>query len=339
MRKTYLHLFISLIAPLLLCCSNRQANEPQATGQLTVNVRLSDMTSRAQASHANNLHDGSGMEDITVILVDSRNKITFIDTRSDLPDSEQQSTVVSIFKDDIRLGQYTIYAFGNTQRTSFSEVRQLLDGLKQGDNFTLHDAVFNTLEGTSTPTIDPSNTMLLTACQTVRINPQHNTATINLTRPIVWFEVRVQNNSDEEMTVLDLSFSNFNPSTGYLLPHDGNIPGSVDHRSLPAYDSGNPKKVTAKEKATIYEAFLFENRAESYLMNLTLQTPSGETAGITNEPIKTINTENAQLKPMTEQLRNQHIIVTVNAYYNKEDRQFNFEVTSWDKKYENIEFN
>ena len=42
---------------------------------------------------------------------------------------------------------------------------------------------------------------------------------------------------------------------------------------------------------------------------------------------------------MSEQLRNQHIIVSINAYYNDTDGSFNFKVTPWVEKNEEVEFN
>ena len=47
----------------------------------------------------------------------------------------------------------------------------------------------------------------------------------------------------------------------------------------------------------------------------------------------------AAVVPMTEQLRNQHIKIVINAYYNETDGAFNFSVTPWKEKNEDVSFN
>lgn len=338
MNKWYLNISFALIALLLLCCTKE--GEPQATGQLTVNVQLSDITSRAQAADDSRLYEGNGIEDVTVILVNSSDIITFIKTESNLTGAEQQTKTVTVYADNLKLGQYTLYVFGNTQNTLFAEVRTLLEGLTQDAVFDSQkrDALFTALSGTNTPKIDASHPLLLTASKTVQINIKNNTTSIELVRPIVKFEVQLYNHSDKNITVTELGFSKFNPSTGYLLPHDGNMPSTVVYRSLPAYDTSNPKSVAASQKETVYQAALFENRASEYLLNMTLHIDPDKTAELSNKQLMIVNSETSDIEPMTEQLRNQHVLVTVNAYYNTEKGQFEFEVEEWKNKEENVEF-
>ena len=49
--------------------------------------------------------------------------------------------------------------------------------------------------------------------------------------------------------------------------------------------------------------------------------------------------QTAAVTPMTEQLRNQHICIEVNAYYNETGGSFNFTVVPWEEKNEEVEFN
>lgn len=282
------------------------------------------------------------MEDVTIMLVNSKNVITFIESVNNLVGNEQESKLVTIESTDLKLGQYTLYAFGNLQNTSFTDVSNVIKGLKQGDvvGADFSNMLFQTLDGTNTPEFNNEHPMLLSASKLVNVSMQNNSTTIDLVRPVVKFEVRLYNHSvQQNMTVNSLSFSNFNSSTGYVLSHDGNMPASVSYRNLPAYDTTNPIVVAAGENATIYETVLFENRAPSYLMNMSLQVSEDEVGVINNSQLKTINRLTGEVVPMTEQLRNQHIIVMVNAYYNKQENQFKFDVVSWENKVENVEFN
>jgi hypothetical protein len=281
------------------------------------------------------------------------------------------------------------------------------------------------------------------------------------------------------MQIDDISFSNFNPSTSYILPKDGVIPTSVTYRSLPLYDTytgGTDITVPASTEQCIYQTPLFENRAPSYTMSLTakvgsggvetvtsinttdnvmlknrstgrylvdngsgkmavvsstdsavgtnraqwrfsstssgyminvgtgrkyyrstsaansgdnltfafnntfnnngylrisyysrstyylrdnndnsgsatfstgnaqtrdwtVQKSGGKTATISNSQINVVDKQTAAVTPMTEQLRNQHIKIVINAYFSQTDGQFNFTVLPWVEKNEEVEFN
>lgn len=338
--KKYIYLFATFV--LLLCsCTDRTEEELQEFGRLSINVTLSSLSSQSKAPIENYLVDGDGMEDVTILLVNSKNVVTFIESINNLTGNEQESKVVTIESSDLKLGQYSLYAFGNLQNTNFSEVSSVVNGLKQGDVLSadFNDMLFQALDGTNTPAFSNEHPMLLSARKLVNISMQNNSTTIELVRPVVKFEVRLYNHSVQDMTVNNLSFSSFNASIGYVLSHDGNMPASVNYRNLPAYDTNNPIEVGAGKNATIYETALFENRATSYLMNMSLLVSEDEVGVINNSQMKTINRMTGEVVPMTEQLRNQHIIVMVNAYYNKHENQFNFDVVSWENKEENVEFN
>jgi hypothetical protein len=311
--------------------------------------------------------------------------------------------------------------------------------------------------------------LLLTAAKAVSIGVENSSTTIDMLRPVVWFEVRVYNHSDYPMLIDDISFSNFNPSTSYILPKDGTIPTSATYRSLPLYDTytgGTDITVAAATESCVYLTPLFENRAPSYTMSLTAKVGSGgtetvkaintsdsfmlknrstgrylvdngsgrlalvssvnsaesqdhalwrfsgtssgymtnvatgkkyyrgtssatsgnnltfqvnnngylliyynryylrdnngtanfgntsnstrewiieksggKTASISNRQINIVDRQTAAVTPMTEQLRNQHIKIVINAYFNETDGKFNFTVLPWVEKNEETEFN
>ena len=372
---------------------------------------------------------------------------------------------------NLDVGNYMLYAYANTERSLLSEVRDMLATLEVGDSFdsSRYDALFTTLTNRETPTLDSTNPLLLTASKALSVGVENSSTTIDMLRPIVWFEVRLFNHSDYPMQVDDVSFSNFNPSTSYILSKDGAIPSSVTYRGLPlytTYSGGEDVVVPAATESCIYETALFENRAPSYTMSLTLKVGSTQlvtatsistsstyalknratgnylvdngsgrmamvssidkalsadhamwrfsatkngyltnvatgnrfyrsttaatsgsnltftfsksylliyysryylrdnngspsfantsqnrdwilqkmestqqTASINNSQINIIDMNTAAVTPMTEQLRNQHIKVVINAYYNEIDGQFNFVVLPWTEKNEEVEFN
>lgn len=349
----------------------------------------------------------------------------------------------------------------------------MLNALKAGDNFN-SNTLFTTLTSRTTPVIDNSHPLLLTAEKAVSIGVEISSTTIDMLRPVVLFEVSLYNHSDFPMQIDDISFSNFNPSTSYILPKNGVIPTSVTYRALPLYDTytgGTDITVPASTEQCIYQTPLFENRAPSYTMSLTakvgsggtetvtsintsdnfmlknrstgsylvdngsgkmavvssvdnalsqehamwrfsgtgsgyitnvatgrkyyrstsaansgsnltfgfnnegylrisyksgnrtyylrdnngsvefarnvsdqtrdwtVQKSGGKTATISNSQINVVDKQTAAVTPMTEQLRNQHIKIVINAYFSQTDGQFNFTVLPWVEKNEEVEFN
>lgn len=457
----------------LFACSQEEESlpAPQGSGSLTLTI-ASTPASRAVTPGDGNLAGGGGMEDLSLVLVNPVGRISEISHLTGLTGAEQ--TIKTVTFSNLDVGNYTIYAYANTQRAQLSEARTLLASLAQGDTFTaaMRDALFTAMSGTTTPRIHTSEPLLLTAFKEVEIGIGNSSEQIDLLRPVVWFEVRLFNHSEQEMQIQEISFSNFNPSTGYLLPHGGTIPNAATYRSLPSleeYTNGTDLVVSPNTEQTIYETALFENRAPSYTMSLqvgvggamwtdavaistakayalsnrstgsylvdngngrlevvdaledalsqehalwrfsgtssgyitnvatgnrfyrsTSAASSGSTltfawssgylrisyrsgsrsyylrdnngsvsysttsnntsywrlreltaqsASLTDSQIKVVDPVTAAVTPMSEQLRNQHIIVSINAYYNDTDGSFNFKVTPWVEKNEEVEFN
>ena len=461
-----------LLCVMVGCTQSDPSCDSSLQGSVTVRLNATS-TTRATTPGNGDIYRGGGMEDLTLILVNSMGYISDIQRLSSLTGAEQLVKSVTFVNLDV--GNYMLYAYANVERSLLDEVKAMLASLKVGDEFgsSLYNALFSTLSGRETPIIDDSHPLLLTASKPLTVEVENSYTTIDMLRPVVWFEVRLFNHSDYQMTVSDISFSNFNPSTGYVLPKDGNISSSVNYRGLPLYDTytgGTDLVVPATTESCVYETALFENRAPSYTMSLSLMvesssletatslstsgtyalknrstgkylvdngsgtmavvssiaealssnhamwkfsgTSSGymtnvatgkryyrsvtssssgsnltfaksnsyyrisyynrstyylrdnngsvtfstgsansrdwilqqmqsvqQTASISNSQINVVDMATAAVTPMTEQLRNQHIKIVINAYYNEIAGQFNFVVQPWIEKNEEVEFN
>ncbi len=461
-----------IVVSLLLCglmgCSQLPEELSSEQGTLNVVLRATTVT-RATTPGDGNLYDGGGMEDVTLVLVNSMGNISEIQKVTSLTGEEQRIKSVTFVNLDV--GNYTLYAYANVERSLLGEVRNMLSALNVGDRFdsSRYDALFTSLTNRTTPIIDDSHPLLLTASKAISVGVENSSIAIDLLRPIVKFEVRLFNHSTYPMQIDDVSFSNFNPSTGYILPKNGEIPSSVVYRGLPLYDTytgGSDIVVPAMSDQCIYQTALFENRAPSYTMSLTikggndelvttttlsttatyalknqstnryladngsgrlvvvsspdnavsrehalwrfsstssgyitnvatgnryyrnttaassgsnlsfsmsggylriyyssryylrdnngsvsfgnvsnntrnwiLQQTSQRSATISNKQIDVVDMQTAAVTPMTEQVRNQHIKIVINAYYNETDGAFNFAVTPWKEKNEDVSFN
>lgn len=468
-RVVYILLFALLTA--FGCTHSESIYSGQ--GALTVSINATPLT-RATVPGDGDLYMGGGMEDVTLVLVNSMGNISEIQRITALTGEEQKVKDVTFTNLDV--GNYMLYAYANTERALLSEARTMLNALRAGDDFN-SNTLFTTLTSRTTPVIDNSRPLLLTAEKAVSIGVENSSTTIDMLRPVVLFEVSLYNHSDFPMQIDDISFSNFNPSTSYILPKDGVIPTSVTYRSLPLYDTytgGTDITVPASKEQCIYRTPLFENRAPSYTMSLTakvgsggvetvtsinttdsfmlknrstgsylvdngsgtmvvvsstddavgtnraqwrfsstssgyminvgtgkkyyrstssanssdnltfafnnegylrvsyttksswrettyylrdnrgslsysttnnttsqwtVQKSGGKTATISNSQINVVDKQTAAVTPMTEQLRNQHIKIVINAYFSQTDGQFNFTVLPWVEKNEEVEFN
>ena len=457
---------------LFMGCAQSDIDAPQPLkGSLTVQFSAVPAT-RATTPGDGDIYKGGGMEDLTLILVNQMEVISEIQQITNITGDEQRVKHVTFM--GLEVGNYMLYAYANTEHTLLSEARNMISSLRVGDKFdsARYEALFTTLSGRTTPVMNDTNPMLLTASKAISVAVENSSVSIDMLRPIVWFEVKLFNHSNHPMTVSDVSFSKFNASTSYILPKDGVIPSTVTYRDLPLYSTltnGENIKVKANTESVIYETALFENRASAYTVsadlevsnwtdvtaiktssafalknrstnryliddgngnmalvssldnaqsqehalwkfsstssgyitnvatgnryynsttsansgtNLSfamsnnflrityknrnttyylqdinngsidfvsnvndqtrdwrLQKPSGVPASIENAQIKVVDKQTAAVKPMTEQLRNQHIEIVINAYYNDASGKFNFVVLPWTEKNEEVEFN
>lgn len=257
---------------LLFACEKQESVQPDKAGSLRVAVQMQSF-SRAAIPGDGSVADGGGMEDLTLVLVDPNGVVAAKQQLTALTGDDQ--LVKEVVFEHLNVGNHTIYAYANTERSYLTEAKTMLASLAVGDAFgaAQRDALFTTRAGTAAPETDPSKSLLLTASQEVVVEMGTTSTSIVMVRPIVRFEVLLNNHAAVPMTVTGLSTSAFNPSTGYLLPHGGVLPASVSYRNLPSYDSytgGADLVVPANAEQTIYRTELFENRASSYTLNLDL---------------------------------------------------------------------
>ena len=271
MKKLMRYLLLLPLWLLLFACEKVEESMPDGQGVLRVGVALQGF-SRAETPGDGSIYDGGGMEDLTLVVVDPNSKVAAKQQLTALTGDDR--LVKEVVFEHLNIGNHTLYAYANTERSFLSEAKTLLASLEVGDSFgaAQRDALFTTRTGTSAPQTNQTQPLLLTASKEVAIEMGTTTTSITLLRPVVRFEVLLNNHATVPMTVTGLTMSSFNPSTGYLLPHGGVLP-TLTYRNLPSYDSytgGTDLIVAAGAEQTIYRTELFENRAPSYTLDLGL---------------------------------------------------------------------
>ena len=272
MKKLMRYLLLLPLWLLLFSCEKVEESMPDGQGVLRVGVALQGF-SRAETPGDGSIYDGGGMEDLTLVVVDPNSKVAAKQQLTALTGEDR--LVKEVVFEHLNIGNHTLYAYANTERSFLSEAKTLLASLEVGDSFGAaeRDALFTTRTGTSAPQTNQTQPLLLTASKEVAIEMGTTSTSITLLRPVARFEVLLNNHATVPMTVTGLTMSPFNPSTGYLLPHGGVLPASLTYNNLPSYDSytgGTDLIVAAGAEQTIYRTELFENRAPSYTLDLGL---------------------------------------------------------------------
>ena len=292
--------YIVLLGGLLLwACSKNMELSDKGTLQIRIGVPDAIQVEQSRAAKGNgNISDGGGMEDLTLILVDPQNVVvskktyTYTDgawSGDGLQSFEENQAVTTRFT-DLDISDYWVYVYANTKNCMdfWGDIQTKLDAVSIGNAFTLADEVLPKLTDTATPLTDPDKPMLLTAAQKINIGVGTTTAVVELLRPLVSFELQVHNHSNKDLKINSLSFENFNPQTSYLTPHENLLEesGSNVYRSLPALSS-TPITISSNEKATVYQAYLYESNALNtryqFDMNLGLDVKISTSKPVLNE--------------------------------------------------------
>ena len=239
--------------------------------------------------------DGKVFHNILVIVADKDG--TVIDkvykeypcTGSNVPANQEPKDVESTDSDwiyfiNLKVGYYQVYAYANIDEPEWQSVgesiltieKELISS-KENPASPGHlnpDRQFTTLTETNAP-VPPDHCMLLTGHDELYVGVDPYIGRIDLCRPVVKFEVVLNNHTPFHLQLTDLHFNKFNASGSYLIGRkdaDGHpvIPDGTTYRDLPAF-SGTVN-IASREQKTVYSQFLYENRiGQDYRMFATVQ--------------------------------------------------------------------
>ena len=275
-----LHIIISalLTALLLSGCvtplSEDDVTRGTSTLTLSVGVDHPQLLTKAGETETPSLTDGSAFNSLLIALVNSQNQIVRTERSANLPGAGVTSTNITFAQ--LTPGDYHIYAFGNDDHTDWLEQETALSTLSEGSNMPTI-----LLENDGTLTEPVGTGMILSGHKTVTIGGQMQSDSVVLSRPVVRFNVLIDNNTEYPVTLKDLSFSAFNASTTQLIdprtsPSDPPLPPQQTYGSLPAYDKSSPKTIAHNGQMNVYSQLLFENAASvEYRMYASLEMDAG----------------------------------------------------------------
>ncbi|MBO4671441.1 MAG: FimB/Mfa2 family fimbrial subunit [Bacteroidales bacterium] len=213
--------------------------------------------------------NGGQFNNLLVVLTDNTGKVVGIVTKAladDYSNSPQTNDVISF--SSLLPGNYHAYAYANYDDTTWQDGSHQIGSTGEeakvsvGDSFSgFIDKQLKTMTGTNVPG-SPSSSMLLTGHVEIPLGISTASATIDLHRPVVQFNVIVNNSTSYPVKVKELSFSHINPDKAYLIERkDGDglpvVPAGVTYRTMPAY-AQNSVTVSANTESVVYSQYMYE---------------------------------------------------------------------------------
>ena len=323
MMRRLVYILSMLLAALLLvvACQRQPAGEAsEEYGTLKLQIGSEALTKAGDPDPA----DGDVFHNVLVVVADKDGVVKasvfkqYPCTEVNKPLNQEVLDVENTNTDwiyfvNLKVGYYQVYAYANIDEkawqqadiSSLNNLDAIAAAITSGDNFP--DRQFATLEGTAVPAF-PNNYMLLTGHDELYVGVDPYIGRIDLYRPVVKFEVMLDNHTPFPIQLTDLHFNNFNASKSYLIGRtdesgDPVIPEGNEYRSLPAFVG--PANVPAQSQATIYNKLLYENcLGQDYRMFATVRFANPDGSPVPDETGQKYLTDNelANGQPLSKEL-------------------------------------
>lgn len=332
---------------LLLAIWSMAACTPQALpeGTLRLVFATGELQTKADTGDGN-VADGGGIfidgniPDLVILIANSSGNIvaTYPGGTGELEGSPLPNSVSISFK-GLGQGDYTVYAFGNTEG---------FWSMKSGGSAVTSLTALTTASQVEALQFQPEasdvdshnclkvlkNRLPLSAKGTVTLGASGNgKIELPLLRCVAKVTARFENQFGSDLTLYHFSntMKKMRPTAGYVAPHVNDFP--VDPADASDLTSGETTLSISDGEA--YEEFWYVFPSIGpYTCDVQFsQTDGGDLLQYLNLPIHDDHARN-----ITKLDRNQHLTITTRISAGKKV-SFNFEVSDWDEKTESITFN
>lgn len=274
---------ILLLTVAHLACACQGVFEPEnefsGPGDIVLALSSQDNIFLETKTVAEDLADGLSFRNVLVILTDNNNIVVgkqYIE-EEEVAGVVTPVTTKTITFNNLSPGGYIAYAYANIDQVQWQKssesgerISTYYSGISVGDNFNTYlsrELASLTTAGTDVPgSISSGDAMLLTGKLPIEVNLTSVSDTLELHRPVVRFNVIIDNTTDYDVRVDALSFSHFNPDKAYIIEHtDANglpvLPAGTTYRGMPAFSG--PVTVGDGEETTVYSKFVYENASSN----------------------------------------------------------------------------
>lgn len=332
---------------LLLAIWSMAACTPQALPEGTLRLVFATGEPQTKADTGDgNVADGGGIfidgntPDLVILIANSSGNIvaTYPGGTGELEGSPLPNSVSISFK-GLGQGDYTVYAFGNTEG---------FWSMKSGGSAVTSLTALTTASQVEALQFQPEasdvdshnclkvlkNRLPLSAKGTVTLGASGNgKIELPLLRCVAKVTARFENQFGSDLTLYHFSntMKKMRPTAGYVAPHVNDFP--VDPADASDLTSGETTLSISDGEA--YEEFWYVFPSIGpYTCDVQFsQTDGGDLLQYLNLPIHDDHARN-----ITKLDRNQHLTITTRISAGKKV-SFNFEVSDWDEKTESITFN
>ena len=253
--------------------------ESVETGSVT--IRLS--TKSGDRGVAADSYDGHAFHDVLVIIADLNNNVVasqFVDEVDDGLGGHEHWEEKEVTFQRIQIGAYKVYAYANIDHTAAQVTGEYIEDIEgslvRGQTLPV-DRLVKTFTGTDVPgpaRFDGQKRLgvsgiLMTGFADLDVGVTSSSCTVELLRMVTRVNVYFNNHGDYPLYLKNLSFSNFNASTTYLLDHRDNgrpgIPQANVYRAMPSFDStveGAAIEIAPNGRdSLVYSTNVYENDA------------------------------------------------------------------------------
>ena len=332
---------------LLLAIWSMAACTPQALPEGTLRLVFATGEPQTKADTGDgNVADGGGIfidgniPDLVILIANSSGNIvaTYPGGTGELEGSPLPNSVSISFK-GLGQGDYTVYAFGNTEG---------FWSMKSGGSAVTSLTALTTASQVEALQFQPEasdvdshnclkvlkNRLPLSAKGTVTLGASGNgKIELPLLRCVAKVTARFENQFGSDLTLYHFSntMKKMRPTAGYVAPHVNDFP--VDPADASDLTSGETTLSISDGEA--YEEFWYVFPSIGpYTCDVQFsQTDGGDLLQYLNLPI-----HDDHARSITKLDRNQHLTITTRISAGKKV-SFNFEVSDWDEKTESITFN
>ena len=332
---------------LLLAIWSMAACTPQALPEGTLRLVFETGAPQTKADTGDgNVADGGGIfidgntPDLVILIANSSGNIvaTYPGGTGELEGSPLPNSVSISFK-GLGQGDYTVYAFGNTEgfwsmKSGGSDVSNLtaLTTASQVEALQFQPEASDVDSHTCLKVLQ--NRLPLSAKGTVTLGASGNgKIELPLLRCVAKVTARFENQFGSDLTLYHFSntMKKMRPTAGYVAPHVNDFP--VDPADASDLTSGETTLSISDGEA--YEEFWYVFPSIGpYTCDVQFsQTDGGDLLQYLNLPI-----HDDHARSITKLDRNQHLTITTRISAGKKV-SFNFEVSDWDEKTESITFN
>ena len=332
---------------LLLAIWSMAACTPQALPEGTLRLVFATGEPQTKADTGDgNVADGGGIfidgntPDLVILIANSSGNIvaTYPGGTGELEGSPLPNSVSISFK-GLGQGDYTVYAFGNTEgfwsmKSGGSDVTNLtaLTTASQVEALQFQPEASDVDSHNCLKVL--KNRLPLSAKGTVTLGASGNgKIELPLLRCVAKVTARFENQFGSDLTLYHFSntMKKMRPTAGYVAPHVNDFP--VDPADASDLTSGETTLSISDGEA--YEEFWYVFPSIGpYTCDVQFsQTDGGDLLQYLNLPI-----HDDHARSITKLDRNQHLTITTRISAGKKV-SFNFEVSDWDEKTESITFN